>query len=146
MGTPIPEVSAAFLAAPEQAREAIQLAVKLYRQSAMGAPTQQGGMQRNAGGRAGGPAEACWPAGVGSLMQRLQCLDQLVSRGVLSSEEAEHIKVPVLAAEHDPTRRLVEAADLRDRQVLSAAEFEALKGSLLAHITRTTGGKGQDLI
>jgi hypothetical protein len=37
-------------------------------------------------------------AGVGSLMLRLQCLDQLVSRNVLSKEEAEAIKVPVLAA------------------------------------------------
>lgn len=34
-GTPFPEVSASFLQSPEKVREAIQLAVKLYRQRAL---------------------------------------------------------------------------------------------------------------
>eukprot|EP00775_Hariotina_reticulata_P012248 gene12248-12385_t len=117
-GGPVPEIAAVFLASPERAREAIQLAVKLHKQQAGGAPVPHGG-----------------GAGISSLMQRLQCLDQLVSRNVLSKEEAEVIKVPVLAAEADPTRRLVEAADLLDRSLLAPQEFAALKARLISQIS-----------
>lgn len=122
----VPEVAAAFLASPEQARLAIQTAVKLHKQH-MTAPGQLPGMQRDlATGAKGSPG--------GGLMQRLQCMEQLIARGVLSKDEFSGLKVAVLAAEHDPTQRLLEAADLHDKGLLSRQEFELLKQKWVKHI------------
>lgn len=90
-GTVAPEVSAAFLANPEKVREAIQLAVKLYR--------QQGDRGRGGyGGPRTGPMTA-WGESVPTgpklfgMMQRLQDLEALTQRGVLSHAEANELKV-----------------------------------------------------
>jgi hypothetical protein len=123
--TPGPEVAAGFLLEPEKARQAIQLAAKLHRQrmpygTSAAPPAQLGGMQRG--------------LGAAQLSQRLQALEQLVAQGALSREEAAALKVPVLAAEHDPTQRLAEAKDLQDRGLLSADEYASLKAKLVNQI------------
>lgn len=118
----MPEMQVAFLAAPEQAREAIQLAVKLTKDGVTAAPTQQ------AMGRAGVKAPT------GSLHARLECLTWLVDKAVLDAKEAAQLKVAVLASEHDPLARLVETVGLRDKQLISDAEMVAVKNKLVAQI------------
>lgn len=95
-GTPFPEISALFLKDPEKVREALQLAVKLYRQQGGGA---------GAGGPPGRAPVAAWaevqvPAAKGGksrgsqgLAQRLPELEGLVTRGVLGRAEADGLKV-----------------------------------------------------
>jgi hypothetical protein len=105
-----------------QVREAIQLAVKLHRQGATSAPTQAS-MNRT-------PATSS----SSSMMQRLQTLEQLVTRGVLNPGEASQMRVAVLSSEKDPLGRLVEAAELFDKRLITDEEFLRLKASLLAQI------------
>ena len=104
-----------------QVREAIQLAVKLHRQGATTAPAQAS-MNRTPASSSSGMA------------QRLQTLEQLVKRGVLNPTEASQMRVAVLSAEKDPLARLVEAAELYDRRLVTDEEFLQLKASLLAQI------------
>eukprot|EP00882_Tetradesmus_deserticola_P017405 GHRQ01018645.1.p3 GENE.GHRQ01018645.1~~GHRQ01018645.1.p3 ORF type:complete len:128 (+),score=49.20 GHRQ01018645.1:989-1372(+) len=123
---PGPEVSASFLQEPDKARQAIQLAAKLHRQrmphgASAAPPAQQDGMHR--GGQ-----------GATQLSHRLQAMEQLVMKGALTREEAAALKVPVLAAVEDPTRRLAEAKDLQDRGLLSLDEYASLKASLVHQI------------
>ncbi|GAQ88921.1 hypothetical protein KFL_004700030 [Klebsormidium nitens] len=122
-GGPGAEVQAAFLTAPEEVRDAIQLAVKCHREAPTTAPQQQAGMLRG-------------PAAAKNMLQRLQGLDQLVKRGVLTHEEAGRLRTPVLVADSDPTQRLVEVAELADTQVISREEFGEVKAALLAQIMR----------
>lgn len=136
-GSPMPEVSASFLAAPEKVREAIQLAVKLYRQRTL--PAAGGSAYRCARlcvteswalwplftmatshtrppahpltsrvpiaawseGQAGGGRPMAQQAGGGggSLCDRLHRLEALVTRGVLSRQEADELKVRVCGSQ-----------------------------------------------
>jgi hypothetical protein len=48
--------------------------------------------------------------------------------------EAQAARVGVLAAERDPTPRLMEAKDLLDRQLLTPDEFARLKAAMLAQL------------
>ena len=68
------DISTAFLAYPEKTREAIQLAVRLYKKRAMGLPQQEGAMRRGGGG---------------DMHERLQRLAKLVQTGVLTGEVTE---------------------------------------------------------
>lgn len=91
-GAIAPEVSAAFLRQPDKVRESIQLAVKLNKQlgardRGYAAPRQQ----PLAAWDAVTPAQG--PKGGGNLMQRLQDMDGLVARGVLTRTEADGLKV-----------------------------------------------------
>lgn len=122
-GGPGAEVQAAFLTCPEEVRDAIQLAVKCHREAPTTAPQQQAGMQRG-------------PGAAKNMLGRLQCLEQLVKRGVLTHDEAGQLRTPVLVADSDPTQRLVEVAELADTQVISREEFGAVKAALLAQIMR----------
>ncbi|WIA22547.1 hypothetical protein OEZ86_009535 [Tetradesmus obliquus] len=124
-GMPTAEVSAGFLQAPDQARQAISLAAKLHRQrmpygASAPPPAQQNGMQRG--------------LNAAQLSTRLQALEQLVVKCALTREEAAALKVPVLAAEQDPLQRLAEAKDLQDRGLLTAAEYASLKAALVKSI------------
>jgi hypothetical protein len=117
------EVAAAFLASPEQARLAIQLAARLHRGGGGGgggggAPAQHDGMRR---------------AGGGPLAQRLARLAKLAARGVLSEAEAGEWRLAVLVADDDPTPRLAAVADLADGGAITPAELGQLKAKLLAH-------------
>lgn len=107
---------AMFLQHPEQAREAIRLAVKLQKAAPSTAPTQLGGMSRG---------------GAGSLSARLDRLNALLERGALTPEEVARVRTGVLAAHDDPTERLCESAGLVERQLITGAEFAELKASLL---------------
>eukprot|EP00879_Flechtneria_rotunda_P003687 GHRR01003925.1.p2 GENE.GHRR01003925.1~~GHRR01003925.1.p2 ORF type:complete len:173 (+),score=70.33 GHRR01003925.1:935-1453(+) len=128
-GGPVPEVTAAFLQSPDQAREAIQLAVRLYHQRAT-APIPLSSMDRNAAPAAANSSAAL----AGTLRQRLQSLNQLVAREVLSKSEADGLKVAVLAAVNDPTARLGEAADLVDQGLITHAEFALLKANIVRQL------------
>lgn len=130
-GSIAPEISATFLKSPEKVREAIRLAVKLHNQQGGG----QAGMLR-APVAAWGEVSAAPGATKGcGMAQRLQDLEGLVSRGVLSRTEADGLKVCVLAARDGLwLARLAEAADLRDRTSLNSFEFEQLKASLVAQL------------
>eukprot|EP00879_Flechtneria_rotunda_P018224 GHRR01019119.1.p1 GENE.GHRR01019119.1~~GHRR01019119.1.p1 ORF type:complete len:267 (-),score=80.64 GHRR01019119.1:614-1414(-) len=128
-GGPVPEVTAAFLQSPAQAREAIQLAVRLYHQRAT-APIPLSSMDRNAAPAAANSSAAL----AGTLRQRLQSLNQLVAREVLSKSEADGLKVAVLAAVNDPTARLGEAADLVDQGLITHAEFALLKANIVRQL------------
>jgi hypothetical protein len=57
-----------------------------------------------------------------------------VVKGALTREEAAALKVPVLAAPHDPTQRLAEAEDLQDRGLLTADEYASLKAALVSQM------------
>lgn len=92
-GAIAPEVSAAFLRQPDKVREAIRLAVKLNKQQGQreggyAAPRQQ----PLAAWDAVTPAQGA-NKGSGSLMQRLQHMDGVVARGVLTRAEADGLKV-----------------------------------------------------
>eukprot|EP00878_Enallax_costatus_P012279 GHUV01012826.1.p5 GENE.GHUV01012826.1~~GHUV01012826.1.p5 ORF type:complete len:103 (+),score=39.03 GHUV01012826.1:1312-1620(+) len=89
----------------------------------MTAPGQTPGMQRGPAGSTALERSGYPNAG---LMQRLQCMEQLVARGVMTRDEFTSLKVAVLAAEHDPTQRLAETADLADRGLLNQQEFGGL--------------------
>lgn len=125
-GGPMPEVSATFLQNPEQVRDAIQLAAKLAKQQAAGAPQQAAGMSRS--------NNAASSSGAGTLLSRLQRLKGLVDHQVLTEAEADAIQAQVLGAESDPLARLVEAAQLMDLKQLSAQEFEAVKAVILRRL------------
>jgi len=111
------EIAAACLASPTQVQLAIELAARLHKAGG-GAPAQHGGMHR---------------AGGGPLAQRLQRLEKLVARGVLSGAEAAEWRVAVLVCEDDPTPRLAGVADLADAGTITPAELASLKSKLLAH-------------
>lgn len=114
------EIMAAFLDNPEESRDAIQLGVRLYRarmDAQRMAPPQQATVQRQ------DPSS--------TLSSRLDALEKLVERGVLTADEAGSVKVKVLAAEHNCLTRLKEAADLYDQRRLSQEDFALLKGLLL---------------
>lgn len=130
-----PEVSAAFLRSPEKVREAIRLAVKLYRQQGTQAGTSTGGYAApRAPVPAWGEVSAAGPKG-SSLVQRLQDLEGLVTHGVLTRAEADGLKVCVLAAPNESwLSRLGEAADLRDRGLITPEEFGQLKASLITQL------------
>jgi hypothetical protein len=95
-GTIMPEVSATFLKSPEKVREAIRLAVKLNKQQGQG----NGGYGAPRAPMSAWGAVAPAPKGSGSLMQRLQDMDGLVARGVLSRAEADGLKVWRSVCEH----------------------------------------------
>jgi len=93
-GTVAPEVSAAFLKSPEKVREAIQLAVKLYRQQGTQAGTSRGPFAASqAPLPAWGEVSAAGAKVGSSMVQRLQGLEALVTRGVLTRAEADGLKV-----------------------------------------------------
>lgn len=131
-GSLVPEIAAAFLASPAEARQAIQIAVKLHKQ-AMSAPAQMSSMQRMA---AAGPGTSTPSIISDNLMRRLNRMEQLVNRGVLTQDEFSRLKVSVLAAEQDHTHRLVEAADLTDKGLLTQQELQSLKSALITQITQ----------
>lgn len=95
-GTIMPEVSATFLKNPQQVREAIRLAVKLNKQPGQGS----GGYGAPGAPMSAWGAVAPAPKGSSSLMQRLQDMDGLVARGVLSRAEADGLKVRALFGVH----------------------------------------------
>lgn len=126
----VPELAAAFLAEPEQVREAVRLAVQLYRQRAFGSPGQMPGMARCP--PAGGVGTSAPSPLVDTMLARLTALEALVARGALSAAEADELKVSVLSLPTNPCGRLAEAAELRDRGTLTGAEFAAIKANLVA--------------
>jgi hypothetical protein len=85
-GAIAPEVSAAFLRSPEKVREAIRLAVKLNKQQSEGFGAYRAPVS------AWGAVAPAAKAG-GNLAQRLQDMDGLVVRGVLTRAEADTLKV-----------------------------------------------------
>lgn len=129
-GTVGAEVAAAWLQDPKQARDVIQLAVRLYREAALGAPAQQGGMTRDAAGA----AQPRRQQQQGELLGRIQALEALVARGVLAPAEASAMRVAVLTAERDSLHRLVEAADLLDRQLITVDEMTHIKKAVVSQI------------
>ena len=70
----------------------------------------------------------------GALASRLATLNRLVQREALTKGEHEALRVPFLSEDRDLTPLLMEAADLRDAGSLSPAEFDALKGKLVARL------------
>jgi len=65
----------------------------------------------------------------------LQDLEGLVTHGVLTRAEADGLKVCVLAAPNESwLSRLGEAADLRDRGLITPEEFGQLKASLITQL------------
>lgn len=124
-------MSALFLADPQKAREALQLAVRLSRTqaAALTLPPAPAGMTRD---RAGGGGAA---AGAGSALEgRLRELDALVARGVLSEEEKRQVLVGVLVAQADPLPRLAEAWELMRAGKIAEGQFAALKRALLQQV------------
>jgi hypothetical protein len=91
-GAVAPEVSAPFLRNPEKVREAIRLAVKLHRQQGGQGSGGYGAFRPESAYGEVVPARRKGGAG-GSLMQRLQDLEGLVTRGVLQRTEADALKV-----------------------------------------------------
>ena len=91
----IPDVSTAFLANPEKAREALQLAVRLCKRRtpgtgmAMGPPGTEGAMHRGGGGGSGAGGQHR------SMHDRLQRLALLVQRGILTASEGDRLRVRV---------------------------------------------------
>lgn len=121
---PLPEITATFLKHPEQAREALRLAVKLHQARAVEAPAQAPGMQRG-GGRTPGSSG-------GVLAGRLQRLEAAVAAGALAREEAAAGRAGILAAELDITPLLLEAAALQEQGLITPTEFRAMKAKWLA--------------
>jgi hypothetical protein len=89
------EVFATFLADPQLAQDAIQLALKLSRP--LGAPGEQG-MARKA------PSD--------TLSDRLGRLELLVRHGLLTQNEAEAVEGAAMQSKEDPLLRLVEGLEL----------------------------------
>lgn len=79
--------------------------------------------------------EEARPAGSSTLAGRLQTLDGLVARGVLSRTEADDLKVCVLAAAEETwLARLSEAADLSAKGLINESEAAQLKRSLISQL------------
>ena len=108
--------TAAFLDAPDEVRSAIMLAVRLAKSTPPAAVNSMS------------------DTGSGTMALRLKNVHQLKERGVLTEGEANSIRVQVLAADKDPTKALLEAADLRDSKAISGEEFQGLKSVLLARL------------
>lgn len=133
-----------FLAQPEVAREAIQLAVKLSREGRL-TQRQAGASGGGAGGAAQlkAPAAQSMPAaaaGGSTLRARLAALESLAARGVLSPEQSAAVRVGVMSADTDPTVRLLEAAALADEGLISAAELGALAERFVTANAVAAGG------
>ena len=85
-----PDISTAFLASPEQARKAIQLAVRLCKRRGQSSPPgPEGDMHRGAG------EESLGARGHRSMQDRLQRLALLVQRGTLTASEGDRLRVKV---------------------------------------------------
>ena len=85
-----PDISTAFLASPEQARKAIQLAVRLCKRRGQSSPPgPEGDMNRGTGG------ESLGAGGHRSMQDRLQRLALLVQRGTLTASEGDRLRVKV---------------------------------------------------
>lgn len=125
-----PEITATFLAHPEEARQAIQLAMKLTRARLAVAPGHMAAMQRSPG--AGAPA--------GVMHARLQRLVQLKDLGVITQEQADQVRAKVLTADKDWTLSLWEAHDLQVRGLLPEADATLIREELLQQML--TAGKG----
>lgn len=117
-GTEGPEIAAAFLKFPDQARDCVQLAVKLHQ----GATTS-------------GPKTQLMMRGAGTLLEtRIEQLNQLVDLGVMSVQKAGEVRVAVLAADFDVTARLVEADGLVKKGLMTPKELDALRDRLLSRV------------
>jgi len=88
-GSLAPEVSAVFVKEPKKVCQSIQLAVKLSKQS----PVQGGGYMARGPLPAWGEVSAAGAKVSISMVQRLQGLEALVTRGVLTRAEADGLKV-----------------------------------------------------
>lgn len=104
------EVVATFLAKPQQAQDAIQLALKLSR--ALTHPGQQG-MERKA------PSD--------TLSDRLGRVELLVRHGLLTQNEAEAVEGAVMQSKEDPLLRLVEGLELWRAGGVSQQQLYRLK-------------------
>lgn len=126
-GTIGSEVSAAFLKNPEQARDCVQLAVKL-RQGL--APAAAGALT------VGPPAEVMNRSAKPRLEGRLQQLSKLVELGIIPAQQASDIKVAVLVADLDITELLLEAVVMAKRELMTANEVTSLRDKLVLKITK----------
>lgn len=123
-----------------QARDAIQLAVRLHK-TAAAAPAAHEAMSRahepqtqpaaTVTGSSGGSAA------LGVIESRLGTLAGLVERGALGAEEAARVRLGVLVSEHDVMlTRLVDAANSVDRGLISREEFDQVKAAIVAQLAR----------
>lgn len=152
-GSQSADISAAFLADPEQCRAALLLAVTASRArsggggGALASPVAQEmlppppGMASAAAATAPEDASAAVPAEA----TRLEKLNAFVERGIISAAEAATVRNRVLAAAADPTERLSRAVERFDNsgegeEVLSREELDAMARQFVAE----NSGGGDD--